>query len=266
MVRNRAVARRTAAALGAMLLFVCRTTAVSATTLVAPTTMTECNADGVLVDDPTSCAASGSGASASASLSLLPFVGLSVQSSSAPVDANFSGSSGALAIVTYAFQIVGGTPGTVVPILISTNLTSAASSTNASGLADTQVHTSFGDDSEVVCTTGTLCPTTNTSFSGTFGWSAIAGETGDTIQIKVEANSVGSLGAEWADASADPFIFIDPAFADAANYSIVVSPGVGNGEPMSSVPEPGTFGLAGTALAMLGTWRRSRRRSSQPVM
>jgi hypothetical protein len=73
--------------------------------------------------------------------------------------------------------------------------------------------------------------------------------------LEVEASSGDSPLAESANASADPFIFIDPSFAGAANYSIEVSPGVGNGLP-SAAPEPGTLGLMASFLGLLLAIRR----------
>ncbi len=83
--------------------------------------------------------------------------------------------------------------------------------------------------------------------SGTFAWPAQAGGI-NTMHLEVEAESGDSMLAESANASADPFIFIDPSFAGAQNYHIVVSDGVGNALPASTVPEPGTLGLMVTAL------------------
>jgi hypothetical protein len=59
--------------------------------------------------------------------------------------------------------------------------------------------------------------------------------------LQVQASVGDSLRSESASASADPFIFIDPAFPNAALYSIVVSPGVGNST--AAVPEPASVHL-----------------------
>jgi hypothetical protein len=59
---------------------------------------------------------------------------------------------------------------------------------------------------------------------------------------------VKSAGPESSSASADPLIEIDPSFANAADYTILFSPGVANAvEP--AVPERGPLGACGIAPA-----------------
>ncbi len=218
-----------------------------AATLPPPTTLVEC-VDFTVTDDPGSCSVSGRDAAASASLALSPFVFLVAHSESGPINSLFNPGAGAVGFVTYSFQVQGGNPGDIVPMFISANLTASASSaSHALGQAETLVHTSFGNTDAVVCTNGN-CGTTATSFSGTFGFNTLSGEGGDFIQLSVEAQSGDSLFAEFADASADPLIFIDPSFANAGSYSIVLSPGVANA--LGSVPEPGTWVLFASAVAL----------------
>lgn len=211
----------------------------SSSTLPAPLTLAECTAPVLpnLIDDLTSCTLGG----ASGSLTLFPFVSLTAQASAAPSNPNLIDSAGVFVSVKYSFQVVGGQPGDVVPILITTNLSTTATSFGHSfGFAETVIHSGQGDKSVVVCTNGT-CGTNATSFSGTFSSSAMSGESGDTIQLEIEASAGDSPLAESASAFADPEIFIDPSFANAGLYSIVLSPGVGNG--IAAAPEPGTLPL-----------------------
>jgi hypothetical protein len=66
---------------------------------------------------------------------------------------------------------------------------------------------------------------------------------------------VSSLGPEDSSVSADPLIEIDPSFANAADYSIVLSPGVANAVE-STVPEPSYFLLIGVLAVLAGSIRR----------
>ena len=239
------------------------TTAHAAPVLPAASTFTECVANGSVQDDAASCLLSSGNAFASGSVVTWPFVLLRASSVTSP-----GGSSGVLVNASYSFQVVGGNPGDIVPIMISTNLSSSATSLDhAFAMAQTRVDTSAGSFTEIVCTNGSInptCPTLNTTFSGTFAWSAMSGEAGDTIHLEIEAQSGDSGVPEGATASLDPFIFIDPNFANAANYSIIVSRGVGNGLPSSTVPvpEPGTMALSASGLIMLIS-RGSRARHSR---
>ena len=108
--------------------------------------------------------------------------------------------------------------------------------------------TSYGED---VCT-GPSC-TNPASFSGTFGFSGNAG-TVYTVQVNAEAEVGFNATGETAFASADPFISVDPAFAGASNYSIIVSPDVSNSLP--SVPEPNMWPLVLTLSAFGGMAKR----------
>jgi hypothetical protein len=65
-----------------------------------------------------------------------------------------------------------------------------------------------------------------------------------------------------ASAFIDPSIYIDSGFADAADYSVILSTDVGNPAPASSVPEPASFVLLGSGL--VATVSRFRRRLSAP--
>jgi hypothetical protein len=66
-----------------------------------------------------------------------------------------------------------------------------------------------------VCSDGT-CGTTARSFSGTLNTRARSGDLNE-LSLRVQVAVVGNtLFAESASASADPFIFVDPAFPDAS--------------------------------------------------
>ena len=79
---------------------------------------------------------------------------------------------------------------------------------------------------------------------------------GDLIMVTLNA-SASLAGAHSAAATVDPFFKIDPTFPLADEFSIVLSPGIGNPIP-SSVPEPSSLTLFAAAVAELGVIRRRR--------
>ena len=226
-----------------------------------PTAITEtsCGADpnGVFqrVVDPTSCVL----ATALGSLTLTPFVNLSVQISTVGVFLNGVHGGGATAVVRYFFEVIGGNSGDVVPLLIATNLsTDATAASGGHSFASLSAFTnSFGNSFVAVCTNES-CGSTNSSFSGILSTRAKSGEVGE-LDLQVSAGS-GGLDSGFANASADPFIYVDPSFSAASEYSILVSPGVGNGISAASVPEPGSAGLLALSAALL--WIAVRKRTS----
>jgi hypothetical protein len=66
------------------------------------------------------------------------------------------------------------------------------------------------------------------------------------LHFVLHAFAAGYAGL--ATAFADPYISIDPSFANAADYSIVVSQGMGNSQTSASAtPELASFTLIGIA-------------------
>ena len=232
-----------------------------ASVLGPPSTLAQCT-DFIVVQDPASCALSGHAASAAASLTLGPFVSLTAQVTSGPIGADplVNPGAGTFVVVNYPFLITGGHVGDTVPILVATNLTTNASSfDHALGFASLFVHTSFGDRQIAVCTDNT-CGTTSTSFSGTLATSADSGEPADFLELEIEASSGDSPNSEWANASADPHIFIDPSFAGASQYSVELPAGVSN----HLAPEPSSLGLLLGGVSLVALRRRPRSRAAQP--
>jgi len=229
----------------------------SAATILPPAvTLAHCVVDSSFLDDPTSCAL-GSIGHAQATLTLSPFVSLSVQAASPPNDARVHGSA-ATATITYSFQVTGGNTGDIVPVLIATSLlTNGSDPTHGIGFAELLTHTTAAGDSFIaVCSDGT-CGTTASSFFGTLSTRARSGDA-NTLTLFVQAGTGDSLFSESASASADPFIFIDPAFPNANRYSIDVSPGVANAQSAPGVPEPVSFGLVTLGLLVCAAVRAVR--------
>src|SRR5580658_6030269 len=199
--------------------------------LPAATTGAECiSVTGVVVNSFTSCSAGGG----VAQVTLAPFAGVSSSATAAPFT-----SSGGFADLSYDFVVVGGRVGDVVPLLVTANLTTTANSAS-DGFASIDVTSSaFTQNSSstqvVACTNEALC-TSPADFSGTF---AVSVESGffNTVNLEAVSGEVSSAGPENSSASADPLIEIDPSFANAADYSILLSPGVANAVE-SAVPEP----------------------------
>ena len=100
----------------------------SATALVLPPagSLVNCvrNAPDTNLIDPSSCLIAGA---AKASVAQAPFVELQAEASNSV--GNTAGNSG-LAKLGYSFEVIGGTPGALVPLLISANLFTAAVSRN----------------------------------------------------------------------------------------------------------------------------------------
>lgn len=208
-----------------------------------------------------SCSQSDANGSDYLSLTLLPFAGLS---SNATIAGGVIDSFSGFGVLNYSFEVVGGTPGDEVPLLISTNLLTSVSGGGGDGYAFSEilVSTALANNlGEVACTaTSNGCLGAFPSdFSGTFTVDATSG-TFDTVHLEIEASAspVQAFG-ESAFASADPLIYVDPSFADAADYSIIQSDGVGNGT--SSTPEPGTLLLMCCTATLLLPARRCFRRA-----
>jgi hypothetical protein len=224
--------------------------------LPAPTTFVQCstvdNGTATYVNDPFQCALPG----VQASLSLSPVAGATLH---AEYGGGINSSAQANASIEYFFQVIGGNVGDAVPLLIATQLATAVSATDgASAGASLLVHSSSGGgipDKEIdVCSNGS-CGASGSSFSGTLATTGFSGDVGDFIVLNLIAGVGDSFAARSADASADPWIYIDPTFAGASQYRIAVSEGVANG--VSAVAEPSTFALFALGLAALSR-RRSR--------
>jgi hypothetical protein len=84
---------------------------------------------------------------------------------------------------------------------------------------------------------------------------AVSGEVG-TVELTIQAANTAFFSGT-ASAFADPHIFVDPSFAGAGNYSVLLSDNVGNG--LRPVPEPGTLMLLVVGLLSLAAVRQRRR-------
>jgi hypothetical protein len=165
---------------------------------------------------------------------------------------------GASSGLYYAVAVLGG--GGLVKVDFTT-------SGAASGGTASQAAASVGGFGGVACSGSNACGDTPSSFSISGSFMAQAcdlavGNCGSSfgVTIGVTADTSGDDGA--FSASADPYIYIDPAFL-AANpeYYVVVSAGIDNA-PLPAVPEVSTWALMALGFAGLGLagWRRRAER------
>jgi hypothetical protein len=242
---------RIVSGLSAMLavLSVCPSAARADSGVPAATSLVDCTADdGSHTGGTSSCAVDHS----TASVSTLPFVLLTA---SAAYGGGTPASSGGFVVLNYNFEVVGGTQDTVVPVDIDAllrQMTVNGSVAPAYGFAEVIVNTPRSATSAVICSSE--CANSATSLDATLQVDVLADEAGsNTIHLEVEALAGGyaDIPPNSAFASADPRIYVDPGFAGADAYSIVLSDGVGNG--IAAVPEPGSLGLMlGGLLALTG--------------
>jgi hypothetical protein len=164
----------------------------------------------------------------------------------------------AWAHLIYHFVVVGGTPGVSVPVLISTNLTTTG---NYPNLADAQITVTTdpsGPIEKSVQETVYAGPFLDypSSFSGTLSLAVVPG-IDNVVDLYV---SVGNsyLRGGVLSASADPLIVVDPNLPNAADYSIFLSQGVGNGLA-ANVPVPSTIIMLSTLVPVILAGRYMRR-------
>ena len=134
--------------------------------------------------------------------------------------------------------------GTTIPMIIFGNL-SATASTGSSGSV-LAVRTSI-DSAEVE-------DQQNQPWSGFLKVNLLSGDQfgGGNIVIGASVNGPSS-------AFADPFIEVDPSFANASDLQVIVSAGIGNSQDSpSATPEPVSFALAGIGLVGVALIRRRK--------
>jgi hypothetical protein len=217
-----------------------------------------------------SCSVPGS----SGSLSSLPTLLLQVTANTSGLPVLDQSGVSTFGWIYYDFTVTGGAPGTPVPVLVETNmLTSGTSSTDPNNATLTQaliyafrLNDSLqvvGNDGFInVCTDSPTGCTDPSSFSGNLALTLNSGSTEELYLFVAAAVSVSQGGQ--ASASIDPYIYIDPSFADADQYSIELSAGVGTGRPAAAppaggdIPEPASLAILGAGLAGLRLIRRKK--------
>jgi len=165
------------------------------------------------------------------------------------------------------FFTVAGPAGQSVPILIAgTGSTSVEpSETGTIAFASSTVaffpipNSDDGEEQLYGCSAiGTTAVCLSPSgYSATLAYDAIPGT---VYEIDVGTTCDGGSGNTSCSASADPMVEINPAFAEASEYSLEFSPNpAGTGTGTAPTPEPSTVGLL--ALGLIGVGVIGRRKS-----
>jgi hypothetical protein len=182
---------------------------------------------------------------ASATITLSPFAGSTAMAVNGAATAQQN----------WYFEVIGGNPGDLVPLLISTLLeTSNVGVGTVSAATMSVIHGS--STTQILRCSG---PAANCNQPASFAGDVAIHTTVGTVNrlfLNATVTRISILDGTGF-ASADPWIRVNPSFPNASSYSIVLSDGVAN-----AIPEPGTLPLVAGALACLATRRARSRRSS----
>ncbi len=168
--------------------------------------------------------------------------------------------------LTYSFVIWGGNIGDVVPLKIDYVLMQDSSgpyhgvqATAHIGILSPGGIGYVGGGIRELCTIGCAGSGGDANeLEGTLNVSTFAG-TQYTVNIYAEVFATALGQSTFASASVDPYIYIDPSFADAAKYSVAVSEGVANVYPaLAAVPEPASWAMMIAGLGLAGGMLRRR--------
>jgi len=223
---------------------------------------------GVFPVGPASCEY---GSYADASIAVQPSVLLSANADAEGVDETDRSGATAIVALQYDFAVTGGSVGDSVPVLVQSRLSTGVSESmdpNNSNIASASINL-FGisgvggaiinnGPADSACSASPDNTDVGDCFGGFDDELALTLTSGSAervfLQIIVSASSTSGGSAS---ASIDPFIFVDPSFANAGDYTITVSDGVAN---VSPVPEPSAWALSLAAVGGLGAVRSRRRR------
>jgi PEP-CTERM motif len=173
-------------------------------------------------------------------------------------------SNSANASVFYSYVVDGPLAGVFVPLFVSVDLFAATSGPVTGGAVAVALFRVTEAQSFIAIGLSANASNNDPSLvgevSGTFPFNEISGRVG-TIELAVSVSTHVDPGG-FAQASVDPFIFIDPGFLSShPGYSVVVSPGIGNlapAPPVPGVPEPATLVLLASGVLGLVALRRRR--------
>jgi hypothetical protein len=178
----------------------------------------------------------------------------------------------------YYFQVTGTGNDTIIPIIIEGALETHVQGPSINGYITTSSNAQISvEDNGSSASASVTCTIEQAGCNGydgtkTFNSHGSSGYAlGFSLHLNAPINSFGSIflsarsavsGSGNVTASADPYIFIDPTFANAGLYSITTSPNVLN----SPVPLPAAAWLFGSGLLGLCALRRKKVKSfSLPI-
>jgi len=209
---------------------------------------------------------------------ITPIVMLSASVNAADLEEGDRNAAVAIAALQYDFILTGGNASDVVPILLTTSLHTSVDTSNdpnnsnsaSANFAVFGVSSPGGPivsngPSTFACSVSPgpadpdeppQCPSTDSN-DDVLAFDMVTGTTGRLFMQLLVAASANSQGS--AEAELDPFIFVDPRFPNAGEYTITVLGGVANALP---VPEPDVWALLLAGLGGLSTTARRRRAGS----
>jgi hypothetical protein len=192
-------------------------------------------------------------------------VGVSDQLSSLDIDYSHAAAN---ATLSYSFELVG--PAGLVPTDISAvvDTTSVAGGSTRAGAAAYLEISQSGGGSYVfygfACTGGLAegCPSFNVSSFTLNSVFPLVANHYYNVYMSIGADTYSdqifpfAAGSGAASAFVDPYVRIDPTFANADQYSLWVTPGVGDA---AAVPEPATWAMLMLGLGAVGVALRQRK-------
>ena len=172
--------------------------------------------------------------------------------------------------VTYFFEYTGPSSSTLpVDIAYSLDATYTGDTFATGTYSDAFIDTPFGEV-DAYCNASVGGCGTGPNYGGHYTLGTTEAKVSSVLSGQVSANTIYQVSVsasgqvdgvenESVYAFADPFIYLDPGFGNADQYSLVLSPGVGNPSP---APEPGTVALSAIAVAITAWVSRRGRRSA----
>jgi len=166
-----------------------------------------------------------------------------------------SGNGLADGLLTFSWAVVGGQPGDLVPIDIAILFSVGAWGPQGLGYASAKSTTGPSGTVASCASTDGSCGANHTQLvSNVMRVVARSGEV-NTFQLRAKAVGVYGADSNGGVAWSDPYFFVDPAFARAGDYALLLSAGVGNAPAM--IPEPPVSALLGLGLTALALRRRN---------